>query len=68
MDSKRVKPHTWLWWVGEDKPVYIWEVLSSTHVLACIPRPARSFMPTMNNKVIRTLDLVGLGEIGELEF
>jgi len=68
MDSKRVKLDTWLWWVVEDKPVYITEILKDGFALAYIPRINSAMCPHIVSKVIRAIDLVGLGEIGELDF
>jgi len=68
MDSKKIKPHTWLWWTVEDKPVYIWEVMDGGRVIASVPRPNRTIIPSMVNKVVRALDLEQLGEYGEIEY
>ena len=68
MDSKKVKPNTWMWWVGEDKPVFIWEVLNTGWIIVCVPRPNREIIPSMVNKAVRARDLERLGEWSELEF
>jgi hypothetical protein len=68
MDSSEIKEEQWLWWVGEDVPVYIWENLYDGWVVACVPRPTRDVQPTMVTKVVRALDLERLGKFDDLEF